>query len=102
MYHIQNLLKRSWLMAAMVPMLTLGLTACSDDDDNYPVVDGKNPVIMLETDHIQTEPGRQFTIKGLVTDADGIKSINLKSEGMYLDKTIDLLFLYPDSLYKDY
>lgn len=102
MYHIQNLLKRSWLMAAMVPMLTLGLTACSDDDDNYPVVDGKNPVIMLETDHIQTEPGRQFTIKGVVTDADGIKSINLKSEGMYLDKTIDLLFLYPDSLYKDY
>ena len=97
-----NCFKRRWMAAAFIPALTLGLTACGDDDEEFDVVDGDAPTITLATDHIQAEPGSQFTIKGAVKDADGIKSITMKSEGLLLDKTIDLLFLYPDSLFKEY
>ena len=76
-------------------------TSCSDDD-NFSDVDGKAPTIALETDHIQTEAGRQFTIAGQVKDADGIRSIRLQNSDMLLDKTINLLELYGDSLIYDY
>lgn len=65
---------------------------CSKDD--YPNVDGKNPIIALSADHIQTEPGRKFTISGKVTDNDGLKSIRLENSDLSLDKTIDLLEIY--------
>lgn len=65
---------------------------CSNDD--YPDVDGKNPIITLSADHIQTEPGRKFTISGKVTDNDGLKSIRLENSDLSLDKTIDLLEIY--------
>lgn len=83
--------------------LVIGFTlqACSSDDD-YPTVDGKNPTIELATTHIQTEPGRAFTIEGTATDADGLKAIRLECEGMDLDKTIDFLEYYPDTLLHDY
>jgi len=53
-------------------------------------VDGLPPSISLETDHIATEAGREFTVKGLIEDKDGIRSINLKNAAFNLDKTIDL------------
>lgn len=88
-------------MWACAIFMVMGLQACSDDDD-YSVVDNQNPTISLSTNHIQTEPGRLFTIAGQIDDKDGIKSIRLQNDGMYLDKTIDLLELYKDSLIYSY
>ena len=77
------------------------LQSCSSDDD-YPTVDGQAPTIALTTDLIHAEPGRSFNITGTIKDADGIKSIRLKNEGMLLDKTINLLEIYGDSLLHEY
>ncbi len=90
------------LLAGLFGLLaTVSMTSCSSDDD-YPAVDDQAPVILLTTDHIQTEPGRQFTIEGVAKDADGLKSITLENEGMNLDKTIDFLTYYPDTLLHEY
>lgn len=88
--------------ATLMAVVGLGLQSCSDDDGNFTAVDDQNPVITLATDHLQTEPGREFTIAGEVTDADGIRSIRLVNDGMNLDKTINLLELYPDTLFHTY
>lgn len=86
-----NYAKKSWLLALAFPVLC-GLTSCSSDDDNsYPAVDNQAPVITLTSDRVQTEANRAFTITANIKDADGIKSISLKNEGMLLDKTINLL-----------
>jgi hypothetical protein len=100
MYQMTNYLKKSWLMMFALPVLAGGIMSCSDDD-GYSAVDNQVPTIMLPSEHIQTEAGRQFTIEGTIKDADGIKSINLKNEGMMLDKTINLLELY-DELQTEY
>jgi hypothetical protein len=65
-------------------------------------VDNKPPVISLLTDHIQTEPGRQFIIDGLIKDADGLKNITIVNDDMLLNKTIDLLDDHPDTLLHEY
>ncbi len=96
----QNLLRRVLLMSFAV-VIGLSFQSCSNDDD-YPSVDNQKPTLQLTTHHIQTEPNRQFTIEGVAKDADGLKSITLKNEGMNLDKTIDFLEYYPDSLLHEY
>lgn len=73
---------------------------CSDDDNDYPDVDGQNPTISLTTGHIQSEIGRTFTIAGKVADKDGIRSIHLQNADLYLDKTIDLLAIYKEPVYE--
>ena len=95
MYRTTNYFRKSWLRALALPMLLAGFTSCSKDD-GYSAVDNQAPTISLTSDHVQTEAGRAFTIEGLIKDADGIKSINLKNEGMMLDKTINLLELYSE------
>lgn len=90
-------------------MLLVGLTvvtglvsqSCGKDDDFAPV-DNQVPTLQLATRHIQTEPNRQFTIAGVAKDADGLKRITLQNEGMHLDKTIDFLEYYPDTLLHEY
>ncbi len=88
----------SWAIAAMIG---LSFQSCSSDDD-FTAVDGQAPTIALADSHIMAEPGRTFTISGKISDADGIKSIHLKNEGMLLDKTINLLEIYGDSLIHEY
>lgn len=87
--------KIAYLTATLV-CCALGLSSCDDDDDSqqWPRVDGASPQIELAAEHISTEAGAKFHIKGLVSDADGIVAINLRSEGLNLDKTIDLVQLY--------
>ena len=89
------------MLLAVAPVIGFALQSCSDDND-FPTVDGQAPTITMATNHIQAEPGRSFNIEGKAKDADGIKAIHLKSEGMLLDKTIDLLKIYGDSLIYDY
>jgi hypothetical protein len=101
MFKMTNFLKRSWLHALALPVLLGGILSCSDDDKNYPAVDNQAPIITLASDKVQTEAGRAFTIEANIKDADGIKSINLKNESMYLDKTINLLEIKSELL-KEY
>lgn len=93
---------RTAMLVAVAPVIGFALQSCSDDDNDFPTVDGQAPTITMATNHIQAEPGRSFNIEGKAKDADGIKAIHLKSEGMLLDKTIDLLKIYGDSLIYDY
>ena len=87
-----------WLLAAMFGMT---LQSCSDDDNNFTAVDNQQPQISM-TDHLQVEIGSEFIITGKITDQDGIRSISLRCPDMYLDKTIDMLEIYGDSLIKEY
>lgn len=89
------------LLWATIALGGFTFQSCSSDDD-YPTVDGLAPTITLASDQIHAEPGRSFNIQGTIKDADGIKSIRLKNEGMLLDKTIDLLEIYSDSLLHEY
>lgn len=77
---------------ALLPM-SLCVTGCSDDT-SYPDVDGQSPVAEMTTLHIQTAAGRTFTIEGTLTDADGIATIHLQCDALYLNKTIDLIEIY--------
>lgn len=74
-------------------------SGCSDDDKDYPDVDGQKPNLSLTTEHIQSEIGREFTIKGKVEDKDGIRSIRLTNAELDLDKVIDLLEIYKEPVY---
>lgn len=98
-FNILNL--RQPILWALVALSGMTFQSCSSDDD-FQAVDGQAPTIALTTDQIHAEPGRSFNITGTVKDADGIKSIRLKNEGMLLDKTINLLEIYGDSLLHEY
>lgn len=75
----QALFKRSVLPGLLV-VAGLSFQACSDGDD-YAAVDNQAPTLELTTHHIQTEPNRQLTIAGVAKDADGLKSVTLRSRG---------------------
>ena len=91
-----------WNVVFLSLMLSAGfaLQSCSSDDD-YSTVDGLAPTLDITT-AIQTELGRDFTITGVAKDADGLKSIRLVNDSLHLDKTIDFLTYYPDSLLHSY
>lgn len=94
---------RSALIGSAIAMI--GLTtfqSCDDDETDFATVDGAAPTITMESSHLQVEPGKSFTFSGKVSDADGLSSISLKCSGLYLDKTIDLLTYYADTLLHDY
>lgn len=95
-HHVKNCI---YLM--LLTILGFTFQSCSSDDD-YPTVDGQNPTISLANTQIQTEPGRAFVISGVLKDADGLKSVTLKNAGMNLDKTINLLEIYADTLLHEY
>lgn len=83
----------TFLLAAMLT------TGCSDDDNDYKDVDGQSPTLVLNSDHVRTLIGYEFKIAGKVTDKDGIRSIRLQSAELFLDKTIDLVAIYPETIY---
>lgn len=82
--HLSFIYFVSWLL------LSFTMASCSDSDNSYTDVDGLSPTINLTLEKIQTEPGRQFVIEGDISDKDGIKSIHLLNEKIYLDKVINL------------
>jgi hypothetical protein len=71
---------------------------CGDDDDPFVDVDGQAPTLSLTAEHVQTEIGREFLIRGSVEDKDGLSAIRLQNTALNLDKTIDLIALYPEEL----
>lgn len=82
----------------MLSCLLFGTTACSDDDQKWPVVDGGTPQVNLALSRIRTDYDLTFSIKGKITDADGIKSIRLECPGLSLNKTIDIISIYQKPL----
>jgi plastocyanin len=94
-------MKNYFSVVAIAMMATPLLWSCGNDND-FADVDGKDPTLTLTTDHIQSEIGRQFTIQGVAEDNDGLKSIRLESPDLQIDKTIDLLDIYGDSLLHSY
>ncbi len=95
-------LHRSLLTVALAAMTSAAvLTACDDDENGFSAVDNQAPTIEADAT-FAAEPGSKFSIKGLIKDADGIATISLRNEGMHLDKTIDLLSIHADTLYKTY
>ena len=91
-------LLQSTVLWTFLSVATL-LVGCSDDED-YRDVDGQSPTLELTSDHIRTLTGYEFKIAGKIVDKDGIRSINLQCAELYLDKTIELLTLYSESLYE--
>lgn len=76
------------------------LTGCKDESVTFADVDGQNPTMELTTEHIRTEYGKQFTLTGKISDKDGIKSIQLESSELEVNKTIDLLAIFNEIQYE--
>jgi hypothetical protein len=67
-------------------IVLLHFYGCSKSEDSP---NAENPpTIQLTATKIHTIQGRKILMAGIVTDAVGIESINLKNTGWYLDKTI--------------
>ena len=69
----------------------VGLASCSDDDNKFPTVDGAAPVVDLGSTQVWIENGKDLVIKGTVTDADGIATIDIICPDLQVNKTIDLI-----------
>lgn len=81
------------------------LTGCGDDNNEFPEVDGQLPGLELISEHIRTLTGYEFSLKGKITDKDGIQSIRLFCPELSLEKTISLLQYYSEpqsEYYLDY
>jgi len=90
-------LKRFFMYATGVLLLSAA-SACSDDTEDWPTVDGNSPTLKMESTLIGCRAGSSFHIKGKVEDADGIKSISLRCPALYLDKVIDIPAIYGEPL----
>lgn len=75
------------------------LTSCSDDNE-FVDVDGQLPGLELTSEHIRTLTGYEFSLKGKITDKDGIQSVRLYCPELYLDKTISLSQYYSEPQYE--
>lgn len=71
------------------------LVGCSNDDT---VKIDSSPEFQSIVDEISSLPGQTFVFEGVISDPAGIKSINIKYEPWFLDKTI----VKSDSIYKTY
>lgn len=92
--------QKHYLLGALTAFSMLVCASC-DNNESWPSVDGKDPVLTLESEEIGSRIGRTFNIKGKVTDSDGISSIRLQCLPLYLDKTIDIISIYGEPL-KEY
>jgi hypothetical protein len=68
-------------------IMVFAILRCADDDT--PSVDSA-PVVQLANPIIESFPNTKFTISATVTDAAGLKSVQMKNEKWLLNKTIDL------------
>ena len=90
-------LNRFLLYAAGAMILSVA-SACSDDKDDWPTVDGQTPTLKMASTLVGCRAGGTFHIKGTVEDADGISTISLRCPSLYLDKVIDIPAIYGEPL----
>lgn len=83
----------------LLSLMVAACIRCSDDNTaSWPDVDGAAPRLELATPHIKTEAGSDLKIQGKITDNDGIAFVKLECEGLYLNKTIDIVGIYGEPL----
>lgn len=81
-----------WLSTGLCVATLAGLTACNDDDSNvYVDVDGQPPVMDLGDTQAWIEGGRDFVVRGTLTDNDGIATVDIVCHNLLVNKTIDLI-----------
>ncbi|MEN6453236.1 MAG: hypothetical protein ABFD10_03190 [Prolixibacteraceae bacterium] len=90
-------MKLRWLTLVVLTTLIV-FEGCKDDEADLPPVT-KDPVLELSAGTIHTVQGRVMRLEGNVSDEVGIRSVNLKNDNWFLDKTISFS---TDSLIKDY
>lgn len=83
---------------AVLAGFCVGFQSCSDDD-GYSAVDNNVPVVTSQSNEILIEPGMKTELNCIVTDADGIKSITITNDELLLNKTIDILEIYGDTVH---
>ncbi|WP_298553318.1 hypothetical protein [uncultured Algibacter sp.] len=67
--------------------LTAIMISCDDEDGDSVNVDS-TPEFVSFVDEISSLPGDVITFEGVVSDPAGVKSVNLKYDSWFLDKTI--------------
>lgn len=77
-------------LSVLLVLALLLCYACKKDGDQYQTVDGQDPVLLLDSEHIRSEVGREFKILADVKDNDGIARIHLHCSGILLNKTIEV------------
>lgn len=92
-----NVSKQLLFACALLSASSLTFSSCGDDND-WADVDGAAPGMTLDVEATHVEPGTNITIKGKVTDADGIATISLSCPELYLEKTIDIIAIYGEPL----
>ena len=68
--------------------LMIIIFSCESDDNN--ISDATQPSVNEFLTELSSAPGLEFFVVGNITDDKGIKSINLRYEPWFLDKTISL------------
>lgn len=86
------------LMYAAGALLFTAVSACSDDKEEWPKVDGQSPTLKMEATMLGSRLGSTFHLKGKIEDADGIRTIALSCPQLYLDKVIDIPAIYGEPL----
>lgn len=84
-------------LAALIGLSATALWSCSDDS-GWNDVDGAAPEIIVTSDHIMTQGGREIRFAGTVSDRDGIAAITLHCPELQLEKKIDILAIYGEPL----
>ncbi len=79
-----------WFSIGKLLMCLTLLTIVSCDDDEKKWTATSDPVLMLSSENIHSEPGRTFAIEGVLEDEVGLKSVELNIDEWYLDKAIEL------------
>ena len=81
-----------WLTAGLCFASIAGLSSCNDDNSNvYVDVDGQAPTMDLSKTEAWIEGGRDFVLKGTLTDNDGIAAVDIVCHNLLVNKRIDLL-----------
>ena len=84
------------LFAAGLCLSTLvGFTACNDDD--VKIVDNAVPSMDLASTQAWIEGGKDLVVKGVLSDNDGIKYIDIVAPDLLVNKRIDLVDIYGEA-----
>ena len=89
---------RNHILLLVFVLGLFSLIGCRGNDTPL-LVDNNPPQLQLTASTIHAAQGRTIVLTGIISDGVGIKSINLKNDDWYLDKTI---VLTQDSLHKTY
>src|SRR5690554_5871203 len=94
-------MKRTMLNWSIATALLLGITlgGCDNDEEKTWVTES-DPVLDLKAVEIHTRQERTIVVEGLVSDAVGIKTINLRMDEWFLNR--DISISSNDSLVKEY